>query len=170
MNRDGGVPAAVPAVWSSPGETAVSGVTRAQTRATTATRSPRTSGRVGRRGLAAVRAALSARDLAVLGGIAELRYLTSRQIEGFLFDGHATALTGARVCRRVLRRLAELRVIAHLDRRVGGVRAGSASYVWRVGPVGDRILRADSDGPRKRQREPGTLFMQHCLTVADAHL
>jgi hypothetical protein len=106
----------------------------------------------------------------VLRGVARHRYLTTRQIEGFWFHDHATALAGARVCRRVLRRLAELRVLDHLERRIGGVRAGSASYVWRVGTVGDRLLRDSMDGPRRRQREPGLLFLDHCLAVAGAHL
>jgi hypothetical protein len=82
----------------------------------------------------------------------------------------ATPLSGARVCRRVLRRLAELRVLVHLERRIGGVRAGSASYVWQIGPVGDRLLRERAEQPRRRQREPGLLFLDHCLAVADAHM
>jgi hypothetical protein len=102
--------------------------------------------------------------------VARHRYLTTRQIECFWFHDHATSLSGARVCRRVLRRLHDLHVIAHLERRIGGVRAGSASYVWRVGPVGDRLLRESSARPRRRQREPGRMFLDHCLSVAAAHL
>jgi hypothetical protein len=117
-----------------------------------------------------VRASLSARDLAVLRGVDQHRYLTTRHVERFYFSDHATPLTGARVCRRVLRRLAELRVLAHLERRVGGIRAGSASFVWRVGPVGDRILRAQGEGGRQRQREPSLLFLDHCLAIANAHV
>lgn len=113
---------------------------------------------------------MSKRDLAVLGSVDQHRYLTTRQIESFHFADHATPLTGARAARRVLRRLAELRVLDHLERRIGGIRAGSASFIWQVGPVGDRLLRAERGGARQRQREPSELFLQHCLAVAKAHL
>jgi hypothetical protein len=102
--------------------------------------------------------------------VAAHRYLTTRHIEGFWFANHATALTGARVARRVLRRLAAINVLTNIERRIGGVRAGSASYIWTISPAGDRILRAEAGGKRTRQREPGRLFLDHCLEVADAHL
>ncbi|MEI2775211.1 MAG: replication-relaxation family protein [Tetrasphaera sp.] len=95
------------------------------------------------------------------------RYLTTRQVEGFCFVGHTSELTAARVCRRVLKRLKEQRVIEPLERRIGGVRAGSASFVWQLGPVGHRLL---SSGNRKRSFEPSALFLSHGLAVAEAHL
>jgi hypothetical protein len=62
-------------------------------------------------------------------------------------------------------------VIEHLERRVGGVRAGSASYVWRVGLIGDQLLRlASGDGVRARRKEPSAHYLDHCLAVADCHL
>jgi hypothetical protein len=62
-----------------------------------------------------------------------------------------------------------MHLLEHLDRRVGGVRAGSASYVWQLGRAGQRLLRKAGEIP-PRSREPGLLFLDHCLTVADAHL
>lgn len=166
-----GVPAAVPAAWSNQPTNLAGTGAPAATRATTTTRSGcHAASRVGRRGLGAVRDSLSARDWDVLRHVNEHRYLTSRQVEGFCFHDHATPLTGARVCRRVLRRLANHHVLQHLERRVGGVQAGSASLVWQVGPVGDRLLRTDPERPRRRQRLPGQMFLDHCLAIADAHL
>lgn len=129
------------------------------------------SQRLGRRGLDELRRSLSARDLAVLRSVDEHRYLTTGQVEGFHFMDHVTESTGRSVTRRVLRRLSALRILTHLDRRVGGVRAGSASFVWRVGPVGHRLLRTEPKGSRRRwQYEPGSKFLSHCLAIADAHL
>ncbi len=165
------VPVGVPVAWSNQATNHAPQGARARTRATTPTALPHPlSPRVGRRGLAAVRGSLSVRDMDVLRSVAAHRYLTTRQVEGFFFTDHATALTGARVARRTLRRLAAINVVTHIERRVGGVRAGSASYVWTIGPVGDRILRAEAGGTRTRQREPGRLFLDHCLAIADAHL
>lgn len=164
-----GVPAAVPAAWSNDGQTRTSG--SENTRLTAATTSPsgRASVRVGRRALSAIRQSLSERDWQVTRTVAAHRYLTSRQVEGFCFPDHFTPLTAARVCRRVLRRLHQLHVLEHLERRVGGVRAGSASYVWQLGRAGQRLLRETGELP-VRSREPGRLFLDHCLAVADAHL
>lgn len=129
-----------------------------------------TSTRVGRRQLTAIGESLSERDWAVLRSVDAHRFLSTRLVEGFHFHDHATPLTGARVARRVLRRLADQRVLAPLRRRIGGLRAGSVSTIWRVGPVGDRLLRTDEQRPRRRQREPGLSFLQHHLAVAEVHL
>jgi hypothetical protein len=114
---------------------------------------------------------LGDRDRAILGSLNAHRFLTTAQIERFHFMGHLSPDAAARICRRVLHRLHELRVIEHLDRRVGGVRAGSASYVWRVGLIGDRLLRLGSaDQPRARRKEPSLRHLEHCLAIADSHL
>lgn len=174
MTRPSDVPAALPSVWSKPGQTPTSGHVRVQSGATTVLRStPQNApSRIGRRGLAVIGESLSERDWQVLRSVAQHRYLATRHIETLHFENHATPATGARVCRRTLRRLAGLRVLATLERRIGGVRAGSAGYVWQVGPVGDRLLRQDSDHARTRtrQHEAGRLFLGHCLAVAEAHI
>lgn len=164
------VPAALPVAWSNPPANLVPTRPSARTGAATTRRLPRrVSTRTGRRDLTAVRASLSARDWQVLEGVAQHRYLTTRHVEAFWFHDHASPLSGARISRRVLRRLADQRILDHLQRRIGGVRAGSASYVWQVGPVGDRLLRERAERPRKRQCEPGPAFLDHCLAIADAH-
>src|SRR5919201_2372321 len=121
---------------------------------------------LGRRGLVQLRDRLSERDLEVIRSIAEHRFLTTRQIEALHFADHATELAGARVCRRVLARLSDERLLARLERRVGGVRAGSASFVYALGPVGGRLI----DGQRRRLIEPSTTFLTHTLAVAQAHV
>src|SRR2546423_12164294 len=121
---------------------------------------------LGRRGLAQLRERLSERDLDVIRSVAEHRFLTPRQIEALHFADHATELAGARVSRRVLARLTDERLLARLQRRVGGVRAGSASFVYALGPVGGRLV----DGQRRRLVEPSTTFLVHTLAVAQAHV
>lgn len=124
-------------------------------------------GRLGRRGLTQLRAQLSERDLAVAGRVAQLKLMSGRQIERlhFTVEHHATALTAARTCRRVLERLVSDRLLVRLDRRVGGVRAGSASFVYGLGPVGQRVLGLD--GPRRRFREPTATFVAHTLAISE---
>jgi hypothetical protein len=113
---------------------------------------------------------LGDRDRAILDSVSAHRFLTTAQIQRFHFADHLSPDAAARICRRVLHRLHHLRVIEHLDRRVGGVRAGSASYVWRVGLVGDRLLRSEPDQPRARRKEPSLRWLEHCLAIASVHL
>src|SRR6266540_3115202 len=120
---------------------------------------------LSRRGLEHLQERLSERDLGVIRSVYEHRFLTASQIEQLHFEDHATAAAGARVCRRVLARLTRERVFARLQRRVGGVRAGSASYVYRLGRVGSRLV---ADG--RRFTEPSPLFLDHTLAVADARI
>lgn len=121
---------------------------------------------VGRNGLDLLREDLSGRDLAIIDQVADLRLMTARQIEAVHFPvgEHETVTAGARACRRTLERLARDRLLIRLERRIGGVRAGSGSFVYALGPVGHRILRRDQ--PRPRFREPSTTFTDHTLAVA----
>lgn len=109
---------------------------------------------------------LSERDLAVIRSVAEHRFLTASQVEALHFWDHATSLAGARVCRRVLGRLARDRLLARLSRRVGGVRAGSASFVYALGSEGGRLLA----GEGYRVTEPSSLFLDHTLAIVDARI
>jgi hypothetical protein len=126
------------------------------------------SARLRRGGLERLRNSLSERELGIVSTLGQHRYLSARQIEEFQFSEHATRLTGARICRRVLARLTEARVLTRLERRaVGGVYAGSASYLYTLGPVGWRLLGEES---RSRSRELSETFLDHTLTIGDVHL
>jgi hypothetical protein len=118
---------------------------------------------LSRRGFERLREQLSERDLAVIRSVHEHRFLTARQIEALHFDDHVTPEAAARITRRVLARLTRDRLLARLHRRVGGVRAGSASYIYALGPVGRRLV---ADG--RRFTEPSSLFLDHTLAISDA--
>ena len=120
---------------------------------------------LGRRALERLGEQLSERDLAILDSVLEHRFLTAGQIEQLHFAEHTSGEAGARVCRRVLRRLSGDRLLARLDRRVGGVRAGSASFVYAIGPAGSRLLHNG-----RRFSEPSLTFLEHTLAIADARV
>lgn len=129
------------------------------------------SSRTGRKAILNVRHRLSERDMGILWDVASHRFLTTRHVRQFRFADHTSPHAGDRACRHALQRLSDLRLLTHLDRRVGGVRAGSASFVWTLDAVGDRLLRlGTANATRQRLREPSTRFLDHCLAIADAHL
>jgi hypothetical protein len=168
------LPLGPPVAWSNDGDNAQAGTFGTPSRPPEFHPVPSSPapGRAGRLRREAVERDLSGRDWTVLEPVALHRFLSTRQVERLHFADHASALSGARTARRVLRRLAGMRVLDHLERRIGGVRAGSASYVWRLGPVGHRLLRQRAH-PLLTQRpsgEPGLRFLQHTLAVGDVHL
>lgn len=120
---------------------------------------------LGHRGLERLGQLLSERDLLVIRSVQRHRFLTTTQIQELHFYEHATTEAAARICRRVVARLVRDRLLVRLARRVGGVRAGSASFIYALGAVGHRLV-ADE----RRFTEPSPLFLDHTLAVADAGL
>jgi hypothetical protein len=121
---------------------------------------------VSARGVARWRERLSARDLAILRQVGELRLMSARQLEAIHFPEveHDNAAAAMRARQRVLARLVRDGLLLALDRRIGGMRAGSAGLVLGLGPLGQRVLSLD--GPRRRVHEPGLRFVDHTLAIA----
>ncbi len=111
---------------------------------------------------------LGGRDLAVLGTTAELRVVSTHQLQALHFPAseHGSDLTAARRCRRALERLSTHHLLSRLERRIGGVRAGSASWLYRLGPAGVRALGLPG---RAAWREPSRWFVEHLLAIGDVH-
>ena len=130
--------------------------------------------RISRGRLQEIRSGLSERDMEVLESVATNRFLTSHQIRRTHFAAHATDAAAIRSTNRALARLAGLGLVAHLERRVGGVRAGSGSHVWTLTEAGARLLRAtgEMDGLplRLRAHEPTASFLEHTLAIAEVCL
>lgn len=126
--------------------------------------------------ISAARAALddrlSQRDLAIVQSLAELRFLSAKQLERWHYRG-ATPLARARAARRGLERLTTLSVLIRLERRVGGVRAGSAGYTYALDLLGQRIAARHGwlrIRRTRRLREPGRAFQRHVLAIGELHL
>jgi hypothetical protein len=122
--------------------------------------------------LEALDAKLSDRELAAISVLAEMRFLTTAQLERWVFDG-ATAPARARAARRSIAKLVELGIVRHLERRIGGVRAGSAGHVNVLSALGLRLAAVHgwiTPEQARRTREPGGQFVRHYLAVAEAHL
>lgn len=120
---------------------------------------------ISRRGLEQLCDRLSERDLAVITSVKEHRFLSAHQIEELHFSDHTTGEACARVCRRVLARLTRDRLLSRLRRRVGGIRAGSASFIYALGPIGSRLV-----AEHRRLTEPSPLFLDHTLAVAETRV
>jgi hypothetical protein len=116
--------------------------------------------------VARLRGRLSVRDLAIIRQVGELRLMSARQLEAIHFPAseHDNAAAAMRARQRVLARLVRDGLLTALERRIGGVRAGSAGLVLALGPLGQRVLSLD--GPRRRAHEPGLRFVDHTLAIS----
>lgn len=114
---------------------------------------------------------LTERDVCLIRDVEKYRLLSTKQIQRLHFDHvHPTPTASARACNRTLSRLREARVLKTLQRRIGGARAGSAGFVWYIGPAGERVLRAldpRASSGRRNYQEPSRHFVNHSLAIAE---
>lgn len=125
--------------------------------------------RIGRAEIQRLTERLSERDWAIIRFLERHRFATTIQLRRAFFTDHATPTAATRACVRVLDRLLTHRVVTRLERRVGGVKHGSASYVWCLDVVGDRLTRGDN-GARWRLSEPSRSFLTHTLAITETHV
>lgn len=127
--------------------------------------------RIGRAQLQAIAERLDATDRALLELLAAHRYATTRQLAQIteLPGQYGSARSALRQTSRRLRRQHGLGLVAHLARRIGGTRAGSAGYVWYLTAAGQR-LTDEGGGARRRFQEPSALFLAHTLAITQARV
>jgi protein involved in plasmid replication-relaxation len=115
---------------------------------------------------------LSERDWLVLERVADLRFVSGAQLARLCFAGSRDPSANARAARRALLRLTRLGVLERLPRPIGGVRAGSAGFVYRLGIAGHRLAAVRGWRPEQQRRRslvPGTLFLRHTLLIGELH-
>lgn len=122
--------------------------------------------------LRALAARLSDRDYDVLKEVASLRFVSGSQLARLCFARLDEPTTDIRAARRALLRLTRLDVLDRLPRRVGGVRSGSAGFVYHLSPAGQRLGIQRGWLPKRRVRQPllpSRLFLAHSLAIAELH-
>lgn len=112
---------------------------------------------------------LGPRDLAVLETLDSVRVATAHQLTRLHFTA-GTPQANARQAYRRLAQLVELRVLAELDRRVGGPTGGSTRAVFTLDVAGQRLASACGPAGGSRLRcpwTPGSAFLAHALAVTE---
>jgi hypothetical protein len=104
-------------------------------------------------------------DYCVLEALKTIHIATGAQLRRLYW---ADTDTGKRLARHRLAKLTKLRLIARLDRRIGGVRAGSDGYTYALDVAGLRVV-ADGTaiGRQRRPSTPGDRYLVHALAVTD---
>ena len=122
--------------------------------------------------LVALEQCLSDRDHHILVSLQRCRYLTTLQIARLYCGESVNRRAATRVANRSLARLREFGLIQALQRRIGGVMAGSGSFVWTLTSGGFRLLQTHTSDhqTRKQFREPSLHFLAHTLVISEAYL
>jgi len=127
---------------------------------------PRCPSRISGRQLDFIASRLTDYDRAVLAFLAEVRLATGQQMARRLWGSVSQTDAKAWAARRTVWRLEAWRVVDRLPRRVGGVRGGSASLVFALGPTGRRLLARTGFEP-KRLGTPGDRHVAHTLAITE---
>ena len=113
---------------------------------------------------------LSDRDRSLVQQVVRLRFVTAGQLERLSFDAIPEPVTRSRRARRQLARLVELDLLWRLQRRVGGVRAGSTGYVYGATAEARRLdawRRAEPLSRAQAAHEPGASFVEHSVACSE---
>ena len=119
---------------------------------------------------------LTERDREILRTLKETRCLFTYHIRRLFFIGLKHTGSATRMTQRTMKRLKEHGLVdVMMDRRIGGVRAGSSSFIWYLTEQGHRLLELDQkydDGRKKRSRftEPADSTLSHRMAVNECYV
>lgn len=115
---------------------------------------------------------LNEKDIEILRLLYQARYASNKQIARLFFADSPTESTSLRRANRATQKLTELKLVRHLFRRIGGVRAGSGSYVFTLSNTGGKLLKQVDDtinASRRNAYEPSSNHLKHTLAITEVY-
>ena len=117
-----------------------------------------------------IRAELIDKDFRILTLLRDLRYMKTDQIRRIFYPEGERTLHACKVATfKNLNRLKALGLVSHMEKRIGGVRAGSQGMIWYITEAGVRLLLlgTEEQNSRKRRLEPSPTFLRHIVAVTE---
>ena len=111
---------------------------------------------------------LTKKEREILTLLARCRYATTKQIVALYFQDSQHSRTAFRRANLLLNQIKNRQLINHLERRIGGVRAGSGSFVWHITIKGMKALHRPQRF--KNKYEPTAHHLEHTLAVTQAYV
>jgi len=149
------------------GNTALSGRESLSVRQKVSRNSTLGRARVSAKKLQTIKNALTNRDLAIIAAVKDCRLITTLQLQRLHFTDYKSPQGAARASRRALQRLSDQGIVSRRDRRIGGARRGSTSYVYSLGLVGARLL--SEKRLRTYTTDPSDYFFDHTLELTELY-
>ena len=88
---------------------------------------------------------LTTQDIQILYFLNQARYTTTSQLARLFYSDSDKPETAIRRANFTAQRLLKAGLVSHLKRRIGGVRKGSASYVWQITFQGLKLLKSQDE-------------------------
>ena len=108
-------------------------------------------------------------ETTLIAHLAVMRCATRQQL-GQLQPGEQSAAAHTRRVQRSLSKLVDERVIARLERPIGGPRGGSRPPLYCLDVIGARLAGVDTTSAARRPRLPGSAHVAHTLAVGDLYV
>lgn len=128
--------------------------------------------RITEASVAALASEMTPREQDVVSALDKVRLASIKQLERLHFTADSPQ-ANARQARQTLARLTRKRVVTRLERRVGGVRAGSTGTLYALDVAGQRLASAAGPAGGIRIRKPwtpGLPFLSHHLSVTELYV
>ena len=109
----------------------------------------------------------------VLKFLLKAKYVTTKQLARLYFTDSVSSSTALRRANLTTKKLNEKDYIGHLDRRIGGVRAGSGSFVWTISTKGLKWLKHFKPSlaiTRQNHYEPTWHHLEHTLAISEIYV
>ena len=116
---------------------------------------------------------LSAKEEQLLKFLLKAKYTTTKQLARLYFTDSMSSSTALRRANLTTKKLNEKGYIRHLDRRIGGVRAGSGSFVWKINTKGMKYLKQKQMNlsiTRQNNYEPTWHHLEHTLAISEIYV
>ncbi|PIF02665.1 MAG: hypothetical protein CR979_00980 [Propionibacterium sp.] len=132
--------------------------------------------RISKNQLLTIAKQLSDTQASILGLLGSHRFATTDQLARYHQPLYKSKNSAIRQTNRTTKHLANLGLIRHLNRRIGGSRSGSSGYIWHLTEAGQRLAGIDPKDPlphlrpTNRWREPSLTFLTHTLAVTEVRI
>lgn len=116
---------------------------------------------------------LSAKEEQLLKFLLKAKYATTKQLARLYFSDSVSSSTALRRANLTTKKLNDKGYIRHLDRHIGGVRAGSGSFVWTISTKGLKWLKHFKPSlaiTRQNHYEPTWHHLEHTLEISEIYV
>lgn len=116
---------------------------------------------------------LTKQEEQILYFLYQTKYATTSQLARLYFSDSTKKSTQLRRANLCTKKLNERKFLTHLERRIGGVRAGSGSYVWQITTKGLKVLKRHYPAlttKRQNSYEPTRHHLEHTLAISEVFI
>lgn len=112
-------------------------------------------------------------DIEILKFLYQARYVSNSQLARLFFSSSPSTTTALRRTNRTTKNLKDLKLITNLERRIGGKRKGSSSFVFTLTNLAVKFLAQLDNNikvSRRNSYEPSFGHLKHTLAITEIYI